>query len=134
MKALNYHMTKRLHTGSVLEIIDNSGATKVKIVGVKRYGGVKNRYPKAGIGDIIIGTVISGKPQLKHTIVPVAVTQQRGTFKRADGTVIRFSTNAGVVLKDVESGEPKGSIVKEPVAKEAIDRFSKIGKISKVVI
>jgi len=66
--------------------------------------------------------------------VPVAITQQRGTFKRVDGTVIRFSSNAGVVLKDVESAEPKGSIVKEPVAKEAIERFSKIGKISKVVI
>lgn len=134
MKALSYPMAKKLHIGSVIEIVDNSGASKVKIIGVKRYGGVKNRYPKAGIADVVIGTVISGKPQLKHTIVPVVITQQRGAFKRADGTVTRFSTNAGVVLKDFESGEPKGSIVKEPVAKEAIDRFSKVGKISKVVI
>ena len=134
MKSLNYKMTKRLQIGSVLKIIDNSGALKVRIIGVKHYGGVKNRYPRAGIADVVIGSVISGKPDLKHSLVPVVIAQQKGPFKRADGTTIRFYSNAGIVLKDVKEGEPKGSVIKEPIAKEVIDRFIKIGKIAKVVV
>lgn len=134
MLSLSYRMTKLLHIGSVIKIIDNSGATKARIIGVKRYGGVKNRYPRAGIADIVICSVIGGKPELKHTVIPAVIVQQRGAFKRADGTTIRFYNNAGIVLKSVEEGEPKGSVIKEAIAKEVIDRFNKIGKISKVVI
>ncbi len=134
MNGLKYKMTKKLHIGSVLKIIDNSGASKVRIIGVKHYGGVKNRYPKAGIGDIVICSVIAGKPELKHTLIPVVIVQQRGSFKRSDGLTVRFYDNAGIVLKDIKEGEPKGSVIKEPIAKEAIDRFIKIGKIAKVVI
>jgi len=118
----------------VLKIIDNSGATKVRIIGVKHYGGVKRRYPRAGIADIVIGSVIAGKPELKHTLVPIVIAQQKGSFKRADGTTVRFYQNAGVMLKNAEEGEPKGTVIKEPVAKEVVERFVKIGKITKVVI
>ena len=128
MKPISYHMTKLLHIGSILKIIDNSGVTKAKIIGVKRYGGVKNRYPRAGIADIVICSVTAGKPELKHTVVPAVIVQQKGAFKRADGTTIRFYTNAGIILKSVEEGEPKGSVIKEAIAKEVIDRFVKIGK------
>lgn len=134
MRALSCRMSKRLHSGSVLRVIDNSGATKVSVISVKHYGGVKNRYPRAGIGDIVICNVIAGKPELKHTIVPVLIVQQRGSYKRADGTTVRFYDNAGVLLKDVDEGDPKGTVIKEPVAKEAIERFIKIGKITKVVV
>ncbi|MFA5406002.1 MAG: uL14 family ribosomal protein [Candidatus Nanoarchaeia archaeon] len=134
MLGISSKMTKRLHTGSVLKIIDNSGAIKARIIGIKRYGGVKNRYPRGGIADIAICSVIAGKPEIKHTVVPVVIVQQRGAFRRPDGTRIIFENNAGVVLKDVKEAEPKGSIVKEPVAKEVIERFIKIGKITKVVV
>jgi large subunit ribosomal protein L14 len=127
-------MTKKLQIGSILKIIDNSGATKVKIIAVKRYGGVKRRYARAGIGDIVICTVLSGKQELRHTLVPIVIVQQKGAYKRADGTTVRFYENAGVMLKNVEEGEPKGTVVKEPVAKEVIERFIKIGKVAKVVI
>ncbi len=134
MKALYHRMTKRLQSGSILKIIDNSGATKARIISVKHYGGVKNRYPRAGIGDIVICSVISGKPELKHTLLPILIVQQKGAYKRADGTTIRFYENAGIVLKNIEEGEPKGTVIKEPIAKEVIDRFIKIGKIAKVVV
>ena len=134
MKGLSCKMARRLQIGTVLKIIDNSGATRASIIGVKRYGGVKNRYPKAGIADIVICTVLAGAPEMKHKLIPVVVVQQRGTFKRADGTTVRFNDNAGVMIKSVDDTEPKGTIIKEPVAKEAIDRFTKIGKVAKVVI
>ncbi len=134
MLAISSRMTRRLHTGSVLKIIDNSGASKARIVGVKHYSGVKNRYPKAGIGDIVTCSVIVGKPEVKHTLVPVVIVQQRGAFRRADGTRIIFEGNAGIILKSPDEGEPKGSVVKEPIAKEVIERFIKLGKIAKVVV
>jgi len=134
MKGISNRMTKRCQVGTVLKIVDNSGATKAKIIGVKHYGGVKRRYPRAGIADIVICSVTAGKPEIKHTLVPIVIVQQKGAFKRADGTTIRFYQNAGVMLKNAEEGEPKGTVIKEPVAKEVINRFIKIGKITKVVV
>jgi large subunit ribosomal protein L14 len=71
---------------------------------------------------------------MRHTLVPIVIVQQKGAYKRADGTTVRFYQNAGVMLKNVEEGEPKGTVVKEPVAKEVIERFVKIGRVAKVVI
>jgi large subunit ribosomal protein L14 len=134
MKSISCSTSKRLQVGSVLKIIDNSGATKAKIIAVKRYGGVKRRYARAGIADIVICTVLSGKQDMRHTLVPIVIVQQKGAYKRADGTTVRFYQNAGIMLKNVEEGEPKGSVVKEPVAKEVIERFIKIGRVAKVVV
>ena len=134
MKAISSKITKRIQVGTVLNIIDNSGVTKARVIGVKHYGGVKNRYPRAGIGDIVICSVIAGKQELRHNIVPILIVQQKGAFKRPDGTTVRFYSNAGIVLKNVKEGEPKGSIIKEPIAREVIERFIKVGKIAKVVV
>lgn len=134
MKSIGSRMSKKVQLGTILKIIDNSGATKARIIAVKHYGGVKNRYPRAGIGDIVIGSVLSGKPEMKHQLVPILIVQQKGSFKRPEGTTVRFYQNAGIVLKNVEDGEPQGTIIKEPVAKEVIDRFIKVGKAAKVVV
>ncbi len=134
MRGLTCRMTKRLNVGAFIRIVDNSGAQQVQLLSVKHYGGVKNRYARAGIGDLCTCAVTIGTPELRHTLVPVVIVQQRGYFKRADGSTVRFQDNAGVLLKEAESDEPKGSIIKEPVAKEAIERFGKIGKIAKVVV
>ncbi|MBD3312084.1 50S ribosomal protein L14 [archaeon] len=134
MKAVSCRMSKKLQLGTVLRIIDNSGVSKARIIAVKHYGGVKNRFPRAGIGDIVICSVLSGKPEMKHKIVPVLIVQQKGSFRRAEGTTIRFYQNAGIVLKNVDEGEPQGTIIKEPVAKEVIERFIKVGKTAKVVV
>ncbi len=134
MKGIGSKITKLIQVGTVLKIIDNSGVTKARVIGVKHYGGVKNRYPRAGIGDIVICSVIAGKQELRHKLVPVVIVQQKGAYRRPDGTRVRFYSNAGIVLKNVEEGEPKGSVVKEPIAREVIERWIKIGKIAKVVV
>ena len=103
MKAISCRMTKRLQNGSVLKIVDNSGATKARIVSVKHYGGVKNRYPRAGIADIVNCSVIGGKPELKHTLIPVVIVQQKGSFKRFDGTRVSFSENTLEVFDNKRS-------------------------------
>jgi large subunit ribosomal protein L14 len=45
---------------------------------------------------------------------------------------VNFEDNAAVLVN--EKGEPRGSQIKGPVAKEAVERFSGIGKISSIVV
>ena len=49
------------------------------------------------------------------------------------GTRIKFEDNALVVLKD-DKGNPKGTIFKGPIAKEACERWPGIAKIASIVV
>jgi len=101
---------------SMLVVADNTGAKKVQCFRV--LDGYKKRY--ANIGDIITGTVKIAVPHglvKKSEIVHMVVVRQRKEIRRADGTYIRFSENAGVVI-DRKTKEPKGSRIFGPVARE----------------
>ena len=54
-------------------------------------------------------------------------------YRRPDGTRIKFEDNAAVVLKD-EKGNPKGTILKGPIAKEATERWPGIAKLAGLVV
>jgi len=41
--------------------------------------------------------------------------------------------NAAIVLKD-EKGNPKGTVLKGPIAKEVIQRWPQISKIASIVV
>jgi len=134
MKAISSRPVKGLPVGAKVKVADNSGAHIIKIIGIKGYGGVKRRIPMARVGDMIVGTVIKGKPDMRHKVVYAVVVRQRKEFRRPDGMRIKFEDNAVVVFKDPEKGEPKGTAVKGPVAREASERFVKIGKICRKVV
>ncbi len=134
LRPLGLKVTKGINKGAKLKVADNSGAKVVEVIGVKKYGGVAGRMPKAGIGDIIIGAVKQGTPDMKHKVVPCVIIRQRKEFRRPDGTRVQFEDNACVVLKDLEKYEPKGTIIKGPVPKEVAKRFPNIGKIASVIV
>lgn len=134
MKAVSARMTRPLPVGARLKVADNSGAKIVELVGVKNYKGVKRRIASAGVGSLIVAAVKSGNPDVKGTLVPCIVIRQRKEYRRSDGTRIKFDDNAVVMLRDIEEGAPKGTRVKGPVAREAIERWPKIGKIATVVV
>jgi len=46
---------------------------------------------------------------------------------------IKFEDNAAVVLKD-DKGNPKGTIIKGPVAKEAADRWPGVAKLASIIL
>lgn len=101
---------------SMLVVADNTGAKKVQCFRV--LDGYKKRY--ANIGDVITGTVKEAAPHgmvKKSEIVHMVVVRQRKEIRRADGTYIRFSQNAGVVI-DRKTKEPKGTRIFGPVARE----------------
>ena len=133
MKAVKARVTRGLpHTANVIAC-DNSGARILRIISVKNAKTVKGRKPSAGIGDYVMCSVVEGRPDMRKTVVPAVIVRQRMPYRRRDGMRVRFEDNAAVVLKD-EMGNPKGTMIKGPIAKEAIERFSPLGKISSIVV
>ena len=133
MKALKARITKGLTMGSRVATCDNSGAKIIEIYSVKRAKTVKGRLASAGIGDLVFASVKKGIPGMKKQRVLAIIVRQRKEYRRPDGMRIKFEDNAAVVLKD-DKGNPKGTILKGPIAKEAADRWPGIGKLASIIV
>ena len=46
---------------------------------------------------------------------------------------VKYEDNAAVVLKD-DKGNPKGTIFKGPISKEACDRWPGVAKVASVIL
>ncbi len=117
---------------SQLKVADNSGAKIVKCF--KVLGGSKRRY--AGIGDIIVCSVrdaLPDSPLKKGEVVKAVIVRTRKSICRKDGSTLRFDSNSCVIIDD--KGNPKGSRIFGPVAREIRDRgFIKISSLAPEVI
>ncbi|MAG50164.1 50S ribosomal protein L14 [archaeon] len=133
MKALKSKMTRPLPRGSVISVCDNSGAKMIRIISVKKLQTVKGRLQAAGIGDLIIAAVTSGNQEIRKQVVPAVIVRQKKSFRRPEGMRVKFEDNAAVILKD-EKGNPKGTIFKGAVAKEAAERWAPISKVAKIIV
>ena len=109
---------------SWLTVADNSGARRLMCI--LPLGG--DAGSQAGLGDIITASVKEADPdsQIKAgKVVKAVVVRTRKEHRRRDGTYIRFDDNAAVLIND--AGEPVGSRVFGPVARELRDKkFTKI--------
>ncbi len=132
MKALAASVTKGIQTGTYLVCADNSGAKELKMIGVIGFKGRKRRRPQAGVADMIIVSVTKGKPDMKGKVFKAVVIRQRQPYRRADGTRIMFEDNAAVIVND--KGEPRGTEIKGPIAREVADRYPKIARIASVIV
>jgi len=131
-KAVTAKITKSLATGSKLTCADNTGAKEVEIIAVRAYKGVRRRLPKAGIGDLIIVSIKKGKPELRHQTSLADIVRQRKEYTRFNGSKIKFEDNAAVLVND--DGLPKGTEIKGAIAREATEKWNKIGSIASIVI
>jgi large subunit ribosomal protein L14 len=98
-----------------LIVADNSGAKEVACIRV--LGGSNRRY--ASIGDEIVVSVKDAIPQSKvkkGTVARAVVVRTHKEVGRKDGTYIRFSDNAVVLVN--KDGEPRGTRIFGPVARE----------------
>ena len=132
MKAVRASITKSLNQSSYLNCADNTGAKIIQIISVGGYKGVRRRMPKGGVGSLVRVTVKEGDVKIRHQMSHAVIIRQKAEYRRKDGMRVSFEDNAAVLVN--ENGEPKGTVVKGPVAKEAIERFSTIGKISSIVV
>ena len=133
MKALKGRITRALPVGARVPTCDNSGAKLLKIFSVIGAKTVKRRYPSAGVGDLVMASVKKGKPDMRKQVVFAIIVRQRKEYRRADGTRIKFEDNAAVVVKD-KKGNPKGTIFKGPIAKEACERWPPVAKVARMIV
>ncbi len=132
MRGIRSSIPRSLNAGAKIECVDNTGARTVEIISVKKYRGVKNRMPKAGIGDMCVVSVKKGTPEMRKQIMLAVVVRQKKEFRRPDGLRVSFEDNA-VVITD-ENGIPKGTDIKGPIAREAAERFPKIGTTASIIV
>ena len=133
MKAVSAKPTRGLNIGSLLEAADNSGARIVKIVSVKKGKSVKKRQQYAKIADWVKVSVRKGKADMKGQVFDAVIVRQKRPYKRKTGENIAFSSNAVALLKD-EKGNPKGTQIKGPIAKEIQERWNTLSKIARIVV
>ncbi|TFH40784.1 MAG: 50S ribosomal protein L14 [ANME-2 cluster archaeon] len=132
MIGIKASIPRSLNAGARMDCVDNTGARQVEIISVKQYRGVKNRMPKAGIGDMCVVSVKKGTPEMRKQILKAVVVRQKKEFRRPDGLRVSFEDNAVVITDD--SGVPKGTEIKGPVAREAAERFSKIASAASIIV
>lgn len=117
---------------SKLTVADNSGAKMIKCFRV--LGGTRKRY--AQLGDIIVASVKVAEPRKlvkKHDVVKAVIVRQRKEYRRKDGSYIRFSENAAVIIDDKK--EPKGGRIFGPIPREIREKgFAKIVTMAPEVV
>ena len=119
---------------TMLVAADNSGARVLQVIHV--FGGSKRKF--GYIGDVLNCVVKQAIPtgQVKESeIVKVVLVRARKEHKRADGSYIRFSDNAGVDIDNAKDKNPRGTRIFGPIAREIRDRgFAKIASMAVEVV
>lgn len=121
-----------LRRRSNLIVADNSGAKSLHIIGLGKGSGRRNVY----LGDVITCVVKGAIPngQVKdHEIVKAVIVRSKKERRRKDGSYIRFSDNAAVIIDN--AGIPRATRIFGPIAQEIKTKgFGKIASLAKEVV
>lgn len=119
---------------TVLKSADNTGAHKLRVIHL--YGGSTRKF--SYLGDIVRCVVDGADPNgmVKDSQqVLVVIVRVHKEHRRSDGSYIRFSENAGVVITSLENKDPIGTRVFGPIARELKDKgFNKIVSMASEVL
>lgn len=119
---------------TILIPADNCGAVSLRVIHL--YGGSKRKF--SYLGDIVRCVVDKADPNglVKDSEqVLVVIIRAKKEFRRKDGSYIRFSDNAGVIIDTAKDKNPKGTRIFGPVARELKDLgFNKIVSMAKEVV
>lgn len=132
MKPIKARITRGIPVGALIECADNTGAKKLKLISVFGYKGVRRRKPSAGIADMIKCSVKEGTVKWRKQVVIAVIVRQKKEFRRQNSLRVQFEDNAAILVN--EKGEPVGSQIKGPIAREVTERFLTIGKIASIVV
>lgn len=123
-----------LQLRSLIVAADNSGARIMSVIHV--YGGSRRRFGR--IGDVINCVVKKADPngQVKDSeMVKAVIVRTRKEFRRSDGSYVRFSDNAAVVIDNAKDKNPRGTRIFGPIAREVRDAgFTKIASMATEVV
>ncbi len=119
---------------TMLTVADNSGAKLLQVIHI--FGGSKRKF--GYIGDILNCVVKQALPtgQVKESeMVKAVVVRTRKELKRPDGSYIRFSDNAAVLIDNPKDKNPRGTRIFGPIAREIKDKgFNKIASMAVEVV
>ena len=132
-KSISAKATRGLNIGSMLLASDNSGARIVRITGVKGGKTRKRKQQYAKIADHVKVSVRAGKPDMRGQVFDAVIIRQKKPYRRLTGERVCFEDNAVALLKD-EKGNPKGTQIKGPVAREVQERWQSVAKIAQYVL
>ena len=100
---------------SVCEVADNSGAKKVMCIKVPGGSGKND----ANIGEQVVVSIREALPRgrvKKGQVMKAVIVRTKKGIQRKDGSVIRFDTNAVVLVN--QNKEPVGTRIFGPVTRE----------------
>jgi large subunit ribosomal protein L14 len=119
---------------TILTVADNSGAKSLMTIHI--YGGSKRKF--GYIGDILNCVVREADPngQVKEgEMVKAVLVRTRKEHRRQDGSYVRFSDNAAVLIDNAKDKNPRGTRIFGPVAREVRDvGFLKIASMAVEVV
>lgn len=114
-----------------LAVADNTGARTAKMIGV-----LGKRSRSARVGDVITAHIRDSIPTAsvkKGSVVKAVVVRTAYPVRRADGSILRFDSNA-IVLIDKDNN-PRGTRIFGPVARELREKqFMKIVSLAPEVL
>ena len=117
----------------MLVVADNTGAKKLQVIRV--HGGYQKRY--AGLAVVVTAVVKVAAPHnpiKKSQVVHAVMVRTRKETRRKDGSYVRFDENAAVII-DRKSGEPKGTRIFGPIARDLRGRgYAKIISLAPEVV
>jgi large subunit ribosomal protein L14 len=115
-----------------VKVADNTGARRIMCINIP--GGTRRRY--AYVGDVIVASVKQATPGgavKAGEVVRAVIVRTAKSYRRRDGSYIRFDDNAAVILTD--QNNPKGTRIFGPVARELRDKnFTKIISLAPEVL
>src|SRR3989344_4417637 len=115
---------------SMLVVGDNTGAKQLMVIQI--YGGSKRRI--GYLGDVLGCVVKKALPNTqfkKGDKVRVVLVRTHKEVRRKDGTYIRFSDNAGVIITSDKDNNPVGTRIFGPIAREIKEKgFAKIASLA----
>ncbi len=121
-----------------LSVADNSGAKEVGVIGVPGGSTAHGRFTRrtAGVGDRIKCSVKKALPNSSikaGDLVDAVIVRTRAATRRADGSYVRFDSNACVLIE--KDGNPRGSRVFGAVARELREKnYLKIVSLASEVV
>lgn len=119
---------------TMMNVADNSGARQLQVIHI--FGGSKRRW--GYIGDVINGVVKMANPHgavKDGEIVKAVIVRTRKEVRRVDGSYIRFSDNAAVLIDNPKDKNPRGTRIFGPIAREIRDKgYAKIASMAIEVV
>ncbi len=119
---------------SMLRVADNSGAKVLQVIHV--YGGSNRKFGFVGdVANCVIKRALPTGQVKTGELVKVVLVRSRKETRRKDSSYVRFSDNAGVLIKDMKNKEPIGTRIFGPIAREVRDKgFMKIASMAPEVV